>query len=56
MHYMLGRSQVCFPMESLGFLLDLILPAALWLRGRLSSNKNEYQGYILEVKAAGAYG
>jgi len=25
-----GRSRVRFPMESLEFLLDIILPAALW--------------------------
>jgi hypothetical protein len=25
-----GRSWVCFPMGSLAFLIDLILPAALW--------------------------
>jgi len=28
-----GRSRVRFPMVSLEFFIDIILPAALWLRG-----------------------
>jgi hypothetical protein len=38
-----------FPMVSLEFFIDIILPVALW-----PSNRNEYQEYFLGVKAAGA--
>jgi len=31
-----GRSRFQFPMVSLEFFIDIILPAALWPRGRLS--------------------
>jgi len=31
-----GRSQVWFPMVSLEFIIDVILPAALWPWGRIS--------------------
>jgi len=38
-----GRSLVRFQMRSVGFLNDLILPAALWLFGVSASARNEYQ-------------
>jgi hypothetical protein len=39
---------------SLEFFIDIILPAALWPSGWITSNRNEYQEYFLGVKAAGA--
>jgi hypothetical protein len=40
---------------SLVFLIDIILPIALWPPGvESASNRNEYQEHFLEVKAAGA--
>jgi hypothetical protein len=50
----IGRSLVRFQIVSLDFSIDIILPIALWLRGRLVSNRNEYQEHFLGVKAAGA--
>lgn len=51
-----SKSPVQFLMGSFGFFIDLILPGAL--RSRLDSerNRNEYQGYLLRVKAVCAYG
>jgi len=50
-----GRPRVRFPMVSLEFLIDIILPTALGSWGVDSvSNRNEYQEYFLGVKAAGA--
>ena len=46
-----GRSLVRFQMVSLEFFIDIILPIALWLWGRL---RNEYKEYFLGVKVAGA--
>jgi hypothetical protein len=51
-----GRSRVRFPIVSLEFFIDIILPAALWPWGVVSaSNRNDCQEYFLGVKAAGAY-
>ena len=44
-----GRSRVRFPVELLGFLIDLILPGV-----DSASSKNEYEGYVL--RWYGAYG
>jgi hypothetical protein len=41
-------------MVSLEFFIDIILPVALCPGVDSASNKNEYQEYFLEVKAAGA--
>jgi len=41
-------------MVSLKFFIDIILPAALGPGVDSASNRNEYQEYFLEVKAAGA--
>jgi hypothetical protein len=41
-------------MVSLEFLIDVILPAALWPGIDSASNKNKYQEYFLDVKTADA--
>jgi len=41
-------------MVSLEFFIYLILPAKLWPLVDSASNRNEYQEYFMEVKAAGA--
>jgi hypothetical protein len=45
-----GRSRVRFPMKSLDFSIDLILSAALWLRGLLSLYQKWVPGIFLGVK------
>jgi len=47
-----GSSRVWFPMGSLGFCVDLILPAAVWLWGRLSL----YQKWGPEISLKGKGG
>ena len=44
------RSRVRFPMRSLGFLIALILPVALWPLDDSASNKTQHQGSSLECK------
>jgi hypothetical protein len=43
-------------MASLGFFIDIILPTAYGPGIDSSSNRNEYQEYLLGVKAAGFLG
>jgi hypothetical protein len=43
-------AKVTWGMRSLGFFIALILPGA-----DSASNRNDYQGYFLRVKAAGAW-
>jgi hypothetical protein len=43
-------------MVSLETFIDIILPAALWSWIDSASNRNVYQGCILGVKVAGAWG
>ena len=48
------RSWARFPMVSLEFFSDIILPVALWPWVDSASNRNYYQVYFLGVKVAGA--
>jgi len=50
-----GRLRVRFPIVSLEFFIDIILPPPHYGPGVDSaSNRNQYQDYFLGVKAAGA--
>jgi len=48
-----GRSLVRFPMLSLEYFIDIILPGSNMAMGSAQTNINEYQEYFLGVKAAG---
>ena len=45
-----GRSQVRFPMVSLEFFIDIILPATLWSWVDSASKRNEYRNIFLGGK------
>jgi len=45
-----GRSRVLFPMVTLEFFIDIILPVALWPGVDSVSKRNEYQEYFLGSK------
>jgi hypothetical protein len=49
-----GRSQVRFPMGSFGFFHSLNPSGRAMALGLTVSNRNEYQRYLLGVKAVGA--
>jgi hypothetical protein len=51
-----GRSRVRFPMLSLEFFIDIILPVALWPMGLTQTYKNEYQEYFLVGKGGRCMG
>ena len=52
-----GRSWVRFPIMSLEFFIDIILPGRTMPPGvDLASNRNEYQEYFLVIKSAGGWG
>jgi hypothetical protein len=50
------RSRVPFPMVSFKLFVDIILVAVLWLWGRLSLNRNQYQELFLGSKGVQCLG
>jgi len=49
-----GKSPVRFPVGSSELFMGSILSATLWTGVDSASNRNEYDGYLPEVKAASA--
>jgi hypothetical protein len=50
------RLRIRFPMVSLEFFIDIILPAAQWPWGNTASNRNKYQEYFMGGKGGRCVG